>query len=195
MDLITATVTLKSMSPYSQSRKHYEAVNRGELPDAYELRTWRSKQLVGPNGHVHIDASSIHQSLASAAKYSKQKIPGQGMATWTAKFQAGIALFDDVDLGIDATKTQFIDIFANANGRRGSGTRVQRRFPIINEWSATFEIQILDPIITKEIFTEMVRIAGMFIGIGRYRPENGGRNGRFMMTKLVWKKADLSLAA
>ena len=33
----------------------------------------------------------------------------------------------------------------------------------------------------------MVEIAGMFIGIGRFRPEKGGTNGRFRIAKLVWE--------
>jgi hypothetical protein len=187
MNVKTATVTLESMAPYSQSKKHYEPVNKGELAADYDIRTWRKKQFVGPNGKVHIDAAAFHQALVAAAKYTKQQIPGQGKATWTAKFSSGIALFDSIDLGVDPEKTDFIDIYANADGIRGSGKRVQRRFPVINEWKATFTIHILDPIITQEVFAEMVRIAGMFIGVGRFRPEKGGRNGRFKMTKLVWE--------
>jgi hypothetical protein len=45
---------------------------------------------------------------------------------------------------------------------------------------------ILDPIITEDVFREMVEIAGMFIGIGRFRPEKGGTNGRFRIKSLVW---------
>ena len=33
----------------------------------------------------------------------------------------------------------------------------------------------------------MVEIAGMFIGIGRFRPEKGGTNGRFKITQLDWQ--------
>lgn len=189
MDVTIASVSLESISPYSQSRKHYEPKNSGELEEAYDKRTWRAKQLV-KNGIVHIDASAIHQSLASAAKYSKKQIPGQGKATWTAKFQAGITLFEDINLGIDAEAVDFIDIFANADGVRGSGKRVNRRFPIVPEWKAEFVIHILDPIITKQVFTEMMEIAGMFVGIGRFRPEKGGRNGRFKLVKLRWEKFD-----
>jgi hypothetical protein len=54
------------------------------------------------------------------------------------------------------------------------------------EWRATFDIYILDPIITEPVFREMVEIAGMFIGIGRFRPEKGGTNGRFKIEALAW---------
>lgn len=186
LSLIVATCTLESLTPYSQSRKHDEPKLEGESADDYNRRTWRSQQLV-ENGTVHIPASGIHQGLIAAAKYSKKQIPGQGKATWTKKFEAGIALFSNIDLGVDPENVDYIDIYANADGVRGSGKRVMRRFPIIQKWSATFDVHILDPIITEDVFAETVEQAGMFVGIGRYRPEKGGTNGRFKLTKLDWK--------
>jgi hypothetical protein len=64
--------------------------------------------------------------------------------------------------------------------------RVTRRFPIIPAWRASFDVYVLDPIITQDVFREMVEIAGMFIGIGRFRPEKGGTNGRFKIETLAW---------
>lgn len=186
LSLIIATVTLESLTPYSQSRKHDEPRLEGESPDDYNRRTWRAQQLV-ENGTVHMPASGIHQGLVAAARYSKKQIPGQGKATWTKKFESGIALFSNVDLGVDPATVDYIDIYANADGIRGSGKRVMRRFPIIPKWSATFDVHILDPIITEDIFSEVVEQAGMFIGVGRYRPEKGGTNGRFRMAALNWQ--------
>lgn len=186
LSLIIATCVLESLTPYSQSRKHDEPRLEGEGADDYNRRTWRSQQLV-ENGTVHISAFGLQQALVSAARYSKKQIPGQGKATWTKKFEAGIALFENIDLGINPETVEYIDIYANADGIRGSGKRVMRRFPIIPKWSATFDVHILDPIITQEIFTEVVEQAGMFIGIGRYRPEKGGTNGRFTLAKLEWQ--------
>lgn len=184
-----ATVTLASMSPYSQSRAHSEPELEGESKEDYDRRTWRSKSNVAViNGTrtVVIPAHGFHQCIAAAAKYSKRQIPGQGKATWTAKFTAGLAFLQDIPIGIAPEEVAYIDIYANADGVRGSGKRVNRRFPIINEWSATFEVYILDPIITRDVFREMIEIAGMFIGVGRFRPEKGGTNGRFALKALEW---------
>ena len=100
---------------------------------------------------------------------------------------AGIALLDDIDLGLDPEKTDYIDIYCHTNGQRGSGSRVMRRFPTMPKWAATFDVQILDPIITKEVFEEMFEIAGMFVGVGQYAPRVGGTNGRFKLIELIWK--------
>lgn len=184
------TVTLVGLTPYSQSRQHDDPLLEGETRDAYDQRTWPSKQNVAVRdgrATVVIPAHGFHQAMAAAAKYSKRQIPGQGKATWTKKFEAGISLLEDPALGIDPASVPCIAISANADGVRGSGKRVMRRFPIINEWSTTFDVYILDPIITQDVFREMLEIAGMFIGLGRFRPEKGGGNGRFRCAELVWQ--------
>lgn len=190
MQASVARLTLASITPYSQSRQHDEAKLEGESHDAYDARTWRSKlNIAMRNGAstVVIPAHGLHQSIAAAAKYSKRQIPGQGKATWTAKFLSGITLFEDPALGIDPEVVTSVTISANSDGVRGSGKRVPRRFPIMPQWQAEFEVYILDPIITQDVFREMVEIAGMFIGIGRFRPEKGGTNGRFRIASLVWE--------
>jgi hypothetical protein len=188
LPITTATISLESMAPYSQSRKHDLPKLKGELPDAYELRTWRDHLTVKDNSVV-IPQFALHQCIVSAARYSKRQISGQGRSTWTAKFTSGIVLFNDIMLNIDPETVGSIDINAHVNGTRGSGKRVTRRFPIITAWKATFDLCVLDPIVTQDVLTEMLEIAGLFIGIGRYRPENGGSNGRFQPTRIVWTPA------
>jgi hypothetical protein len=47
-------------------------------------------------------------------------------------------------------------------------------------------VQILDPIITEAVFTEILQKCGIYIGLGRWRPEKGGVNGRFNVTNIAW---------
>jgi hypothetical protein len=190
MQASVARLTLASITPYSQSRQHDESKLEGETHEAYDVRTWRNKlSVANRDGRdtVVIPAHGLHQAIAAAAKYSKRQIPGQGKATWTAKFLSGITLFEDPALNIDPATVGVVTISANADGIRGSGKRVPRRFPVIPAWEATFDVFILDPIITQDVFREMVEIAGMFIGIGRFRPEKGGTNGRFKIASLTWE--------
>lgn len=190
MKTSVAILTIRGLTPYSQSRQHDEPRLDGESHDAYDARTWRSKlNTSSRDGRetVVIPAHGLQQAIAAAAKYSKRQIPGQGKATWTAKFLSGISLLEDPALNIDPAKVLGITISANADGVRGSGKRVPRRFPVMNEWEATLEVYVLDPIITEDVFREMVEIAGMFIGVGRFRPEKGGTNGRFVIKSLDWQ--------
>lgn len=187
MEISSANIRIVGISPYSQSRQHMEPMLEGEGKDDYDQRTWRSKMNVSSDGSsVVIPAHGFHQCLISAARYSKKQIPGQGKATWTKKFESGIALFDDIHLGISPDEVGSVTISANADGMRGSGKRVPRRFPMITDWQAEFEIFVLDPIITESVMSEMLKIAGMFIGIGRFRPEKGGTNGRFRLDAIKW---------
>jgi len=182
---IIADVTLRSLSPYSQSRAHDEPAYENESKADYDRRTWRSHLHV-ENGTVRIPAKALHDCLIEAAEYSGKKICGN--RTWTKPFTSGIGIFENPDLGIRTEDVQYVDVYCHANGRRGSSTRVMRRFPIIPAWEARFDVHILDPIIVEGIFHEMLAIAGMFKGIGRYRPANRGTNGRFEIAELIWRE-------
>jgi hypothetical protein len=189
MKVTTAQLTLQSLSPYSQSRYHEEPKLKGELADAYDRRTWKSHclfQRIGKKNVMMIPAHGFIQTMIAAAKYSKKQIPGQGKATWTAKFQAGIMIMDDIPTSVEEKDIQFCDIYANADGIRGSAKRVMRRYPLVGWWMAMFPVTILDPIITQEVFREIVDLAGMFVGLGRFRPEKGGFNGRFRIADMQW---------
>jgi hypothetical protein len=188
MDYSVATVTIKGSAPYSQAHQHDEDWLEGESHDAYDKRTWRSKMNLTLDGKsVVIPADGVHQTLMSAAKYTKKKIAGQGNATWTAKFVSGIMIPAAPVLNIDPATVASLALPCNVNGIRGSGKRVIRRFPMMYEWGTTFDVWILDPIITQAIFMEILDNAGMYIGVGRWRPENGGTNGRFAIVEVDWQ--------
>ena len=184
-----ARVTLQGIAPMTHSHQHDEPKLEGEQPDAYDIRTWRKKLNVNADGtSIVLRAHGVQQCIAAAAKYSSRQIPGQGKKTWTKKFEAGLMILEDPELKIDPASVNSITISANSDGVRGSGKRVPRRFPVIPPgWQTTFDVTILDPIITEDIFSEMVALAGMFIGVGQFRPEKGGTNGRFKLAKLVWE--------
>jgi hypothetical protein len=190
MKFTSATVTLQSLSPYSQSFLHNSPRLEGESVGDHDARTWLSKAHISKNGTLLIPATAMHQAIVAAGKYSKKQIPGQGKATWTAKLKSGLMIAEDIDTGIPKGDIQSTTIQCDARGMTGAqkSTLVSRTFPIVPSWEATFDVWVLDPIITKDIFAEMVNIAGLFIGIGRWRPEmNGGMNGRFRLTKLSWQ--------
>src|SRR5215472_3207746 len=69
---IVADVTLKSLSPYSQSRAHDEPAYENESKADYDRRTWRSHLHV-ENGTVRIPAKALHDCWIEAAEYSGKK--------------------------------------------------------------------------------------------------------------------------
>ena len=96
-------------------------------------------------------------------------------------------MIENPSLDMDPALLKSVTISANADGVRGSGKRVPRKFPVIPAWKTTFQVYILDPIITREVFEEMVNTAGIFVGIGQFRPQNLGSNGRFKIAALDWQ--------
>lgn len=186
LNQIIARVSLESTAPYCQSRYHCEPKLEGETPEDYEKRTWRFKAHVNDKNEICIPAGAIHNSLVDAAAYSKRQIPGQGAKTWTQKFASGIAIFENINLGIDVDSIGNSGFPAHVTGDRKSGKRVPRLVPQILNWTATFDIIILDPIIKEDILIEMLEQAGMFIGIGQNRPQNRGIRGRFKVIKVEW---------
>jgi len=188
-------VTLKSVSPYEQS-KHYNVPKlEKESPADYEERTWRNrlhsdKMLpdgsVDPEGEVFIPPMAFKNCLSEAAKYLGQQIPGKGKATYTKHFEAGVMVLDPVPLGIKVKDVPPLRLFVSADGKRGSGKRVDKVFPVIASWSANVTFYVLDETITQNVFQKHIEEAGKFIGIGAFRPRNNGFYGRFEILDVQW---------
>jgi hypothetical protein len=203
MEFTSISATIQGLAAYTQSHKHDEPKLEGENADDYDRRTWRSKMNTQPTGRqkpgpkdgemvpelaMIIPAFGIHDALVKAAQHSQLKIVGQRYATWTAKFKSGIGMMGPAVINVDPDSIVIPTVLSmNADGKRGSGARVTRRFPQIPPgWLATFEAMILDPVITEKIFRLMLERAGLYIGVGQYRPEVGGSNGRFRVHDVVW---------
>jgi hypothetical protein len=180
----TCTVHITGSAPYSASRAHCDEKLPKETADAYEERTWRSKaHIVG--GQVVIPPMAFKIGLDRAAKMLGRQIPGKGKSTYTKFFESGVIVTDPVEIAPehDIKKER---IHANADGVRGSGKRVWRNFPRVDDWSGTVTFHVIADEITTDIFEEAVQYAGIAVGVGRFRPERGGYFGRFTVEKFVW---------
>lgn len=182
----TAIVTLKSVSPYSQSRMHDTPKLEKEGADEYEKRTWIEKCHALEDGTVYIPPMAFKMCLDAAAKFLGRQIPGKGKSTYTKHFEAGVLVTDPIKLPYKKSELQGEWINANADGVRGSGKRVRRCFPVIKEWQADVPFLVLDETITERVFREHIEEAGKFIGIGRFRPRQGGFYGRFEVVGMKW---------
>ncbi len=181
-------VDLISTAPYSQSRKHDTPKLEKEGMDAYEARTWREKCTTNDAGEICIPAMGFKQALDKAAKTFGGVIPGKGKATYTKHFLAGVICETDVSIGIKKDDVPSITISANADGVRGSGKRVSRTFPQVASWKGTARFAVLDDTITRAVFEKLFTESGRFVGVGRFRPENGGLNGRFKPEAFRWSE-------
>jgi hypothetical protein len=188
----TVIATLKSVSPYSQSKKYDAEKQQGESHDDFYRRTWR--------GHLHTDDSgvfippmSLKNCVSEGAKFLSISVPGKGKSTYTKHFDAGILVVRPVHLGLKADAIECEKLFLPSDGRRGSGTRVNKYYPIIHSWSADAEFIIVDETVlqtmagdkAKTVFQHVLEESGKYIGIGRFRPRNNGFYGRFSVEAVV----------
>lgn len=181
-------VKLESMSPYSQSRQHDTPKLEKETWEDYETRTWREKCTVDENGQIVIPAMAFKQALDAVAKRLGDQIPGKGKATYTKHFVGGVICESDVPTGFMKPDVPSVTINANSDGVRGSGKRVKRTFPQVSKWSGTARFVVLDDTVTQPVFERFIKEAGRFIGVGRFRPEKGGLNGRFTPVSFDWQE-------
>jgi len=184
-----ATATLTGISPYSQSRHYTTDKLPKEIARDYEARTWRDRLHVDDTGHVFIPPMSFKNCIAEAAKFLGRQIPGKGKATYTKHFEAGVLVMEPVVLPIKKDDVDGEWLFVPSDGRRGGGSRVDKCFPVIRQWTGDVRFYVLDETITEDVFVEHLSEAGKFIGIGRFRPRNNGFYGRFQVDKVTWADA------
>lgn len=189
----TCFVQIEGQSTYSQSRRHDEPKLKKETDSDYEWRTWRERCNCYPNGAIYIPAFAFKLAIDGAAKMSGGKIPGAGNATYSKLFVTGVSIPSEVDLinpetGEVWTKktARYEKVHCNANGKRGPGTRVWRWFPSFDRWACDLKVWVLDETIPAHVFERVLSHAGMSQGIGRFRPESGGSNGRFDCLRFTW---------
>lgn len=182
-----AVITLKSTSPYSQS-KHYEVPhNEGESHPDYEIRTWRERMHVTRDGHVMIPPEAFTNCIKISAQRLAIPIPGDKRKTFTKSFQSGVLVLEPLVLPDIAAEVECDRLFVPSDGKPGGGKRVIKHFPRIDTWGGSVRFEILDDKITEAVFRRVADNAGLLVGIGRARPERGGYFGRFEVTKMAWE--------
>ena len=183
----TAVVSIKGIGDISFSRKHDAPKNEGESHADYDERTWREKcHYDSKTREIFIPGIMLKFALDYTAKQLGIQVAGRGKKTWASIFESGVICPDKMMLGMKVDDIPRITIQANADGRRGSGVRVPRHFPIMSDWGGTVQFLILNDMITEDMFRLHLVKAGQFCGLGRYAPRRGGHHGRFEVEDMLW---------
>ena len=179
---------IKGVSPLTQSKVITTPKEARETHDAHEQRTWKERCHIDEEGMVYIRGIAFKLAMSEAAKFLSISIPGQGKATYTKNFEAGVMVMDNLPLNIHIDDVKGLTIHVPSDGKRGGSKRVWKTFPIFHKWGGLIEFTILDDIINKEVFEKVLNGAGSYIGIGSWRPRNNGMNGRFKADILEWEE-------
>jgi hypothetical protein len=158
-----------------------------ETHEAYDRRIWKDKIWIDKNQHIFIPPTNLKKCLEEAARYIGQTVPGKKQKTWTKFFERGLAVLEPIVLTVKADDLTYEDVFVPANGKRGDGTRVYRRFPIVAEgWTGVANIVVLDQTITPRALFYHLEEAGKSVGFGRFSPRTAGYYGRFAVSDPVF---------
>lgn len=179
-----ATVSIKGLAPLSQSKMHDAPKNDGESHGEYDARTWREKCNYDSEGIVFVPAMAFKQAMDIAAKRLAIPDPDNKRANMTKFFVSDVICENNMSIGIHKDEMPSIRINANSDGVRGSGKRVLRTLPQVQEWKGETSFLIMEEKLKPEIFERVLKAAGMSIGVGQFRPEKGGLNGRFEVSKV-----------
>lgn len=191
MNTRTLTAKLSSISPYSQSGFFASEKKPKETSADFEKRCWMERLHTDADGGVVIPQMALKYAIDEACKRLAIQVPGEGKTRYTKFMEAGYFIKTPPTLGIQAEDVTPETVWCSSTGKKGKdgGTRVQRIYGVIPNWTAEVLFWILDAKITEEVFEQSLESAGMFVGIGRFRPENQGYYGRFKVDSLKWAEA------
>lgn len=182
----TYIAELKSQSAFGFNRPYQVEKLNKESHDDFDKRTWRERCHYDPTTRkVFIPPMAFKKTLEETAKYLGVQIKGKGKATYTKHFMAGILCMKPLELPITVDQVPSEVIFVPTDGKPGGKSpRVHKTFPVLHDWSGKLEITVLDETITKDVLYEHLVQAGIFVGVGRFRPIKGGYYGRFNVVSL-----------
>ena len=181
-----AVASLQSISVYQQGRPIGEKRDANETHEDFEKRMWRERAHADEKGMMFIPPMQFKKTLENAASFISMGIPGQGKSKYTKHFKAGVMVVDGLELPVKKEDVPGTWCFVPGDGRRGGTSRVMKCFPTIHEWAGDVTFHILDGVINESVFRTHLEQAGSFIGIGVFRPMNGGYHGRFVVNDLKW---------
>lgn len=186
-----AIVSINGLAPLSQSKQHDAEFLDGESNDEFDKRTWREKCNADADGIVFVPAMAFKQAIDTAAKRLAIADPDNKRANLTKYFVSDVICEDNLSIGVHKDAMTSIRISANVDGVRGSGKRVPRTLPQIQEWKGKTSFLIMEEKIKPEIFQKVLAAAGRSIGVGQFRPEKGGLNGRFEISNIKFEKMEV----
>lgn len=178
-----ARFTLTGLSGMIFGKAVAEKKARSESHAEFDERTWQQKCRVADDGFLYLPPIALKACLTSTASYAGMRVEGKGVRTYTASFVRGLQCSEPIRLDTTLADVELLhELVISEPGNRRKGTRVNRTFPYVAEWTASASAQVLDAIITPEILRHHLNLAGIMTGLGTWRPENGREYGRFQVS-------------
>jgi hypothetical protein len=121
-------------------------------------------------------ASAFRKAIVVAAKGRRVGRMGLPGIVQSAVFET----VEHVTLVDPDTGKQLTEYEIDIRGARPPGQGMVRRArPLIPKWQCDIDFEYDEELVTPEIIGDLLKAAGMRVGVGNFRPEKAGRFGRF----------------
>lgn len=163
-------------------------------PKTQEIKLLTSKRKKVEEDHLQIAALQYASSLyydesvglyIPGAMFKAAMVNGAKMQRLGAAFKRSVIVLEDMlplNYKGDARTPEQLWADKNFVDVRSVGVqtaRVMRYRPKIRDWSATATVLYSEDLIEESDLMRAIQNAGMFAGVGDFRPECGGNFGRF----------------
>ena len=166
--------------PLNPATKDYKAISKKKTKtdqDHLDLARlqWDALMYYDENAGVIMPSQNIRATIVRGATLNKL---GMQVKRGTLMLEP----FSVVDYGRKLTKDQMWDNQSQFVDRRTvvvSKSRIMCYRPKFMNWSIQFTLHYDDTVLDEDQIIRACQNAGMFVGIGGFRPEKGGSFGRF----------------
>lgn len=182
------TVTLRSLTPYMQSRMDDIKLDvwekaRGviiERPDVSHEVAVRAEYSCYRNadGKCYIPAEHIRGSLINGGTFLKSKV---GVRTKSMKSIVASTFMVEPD---EIILPDYNAIDKRSTVNKNNKARVIVIRPKWTTWEVSFILDVQEPTITIETIKKLIEYSGMFIGIGSFRPTANGLFGKYELVNI-----------
>lgn len=164
------------LDPLTKEIKTYTGKRKKTDEDHLEIARleWRGGMYYDPKIGPYIPARNIKAALIVAAKKSKD---GPKMKTGATILESMCPLKYRGPRDIE--KLWEDGNFADIRSVAVMSARTMRCRPVFTEWETTFTAVYDAAVVDKVDIVRFAETAGQLVGIGDYRPANGGDFGRF----------------
>jgi len=180
--MLKINVTIKGVTPFLYNRfRDKEIEGKSKKRTGTPTQADVEDKLYVVDGKPYIPAIYIRNALTEAGK--QFKITGKGKSTYSKIIGATLEIMPEALINDNPWEVYRV---AAVNPMTKGRMMVSR--PKMEKWGCDFTIVLNDDSVDEVTIKEILDHAGKYVGIGDWRPEKKGVNGKFMITKFEAQK-------
>lgn len=154
-----------------------EGEKKGRDPAQYEREHFLDKTYRDEAGRLVIPARALKKAFVEACKFLPLKPKGVNFKSYGPFLQSATIFPEDAVLDVPIERVKPLTLVVNLDPSKGSkGPRGPRTRPAIAApWNAVASIEVIDPILTPDVLSQIAERAGLQVGLLDGRAIDYGR--------------------